>query len=41
MNDFTTGPPARRSNDKRIAAIIASGLLALVALGFVGAGGAA
>ncbi len=39
MNDFTTGRPARRSKDKRIAAIIASGLLALVALGFIGAGG--
>jgi len=41
MNQFTTGQPARKSKNKRIAAIIASGLLALVAVVFVGAGGAA
>ena len=41
MTDLTTGQPARRSKDERIAAIIASALLALVAIGFIGAGGAA
>ena len=41
MTDLTAGQPARRSKDKRIAAIIASALLALVAIGFIGAGGAA
>ena len=39
MQDVTTGRPARRPNGSRIAAIVASGLLALVALGFLAGGG--
>jgi hypothetical protein len=39
MHNATTGPPARQTNGGRIAAIVASGLIALVSLGFLAAGG--
>ena len=41
METATTGPPARRSNGGRIAAIIASGMLGLFAFGLLAAGGLA
>lgn len=41
METITTGPPARRRNGGRIAAIVASGLLGLFAFGLFAAGGAA
>jgi hypothetical protein len=41
METATTGPPARRSNGGRIAAIVASGILGLFAFGLLAAGGLA
>jgi hypothetical protein len=41
METITSGPPARRRNGGRIAAIVASGLLGLFAFGLLAAGGAA
>jgi hypothetical protein len=37
----TTGPPGRRSNGPKVAAIVATGLLGLFAFGLLAAGGAA
>jgi hypothetical protein len=41
MDTDTTGPPARRTNGGKIAAIIASGMLGLFAFGLLAAGGLA
>jgi len=41
MDTDTTGPPARRTNGGKIAAIVASGMLGLFAFGLLAAGGLA